>query len=115
MSKDRHVAAKITIRKVEPGEGRYGCDPRTVQVLFVESTTLPGNQNMTYLTELFQRNGLQTREGERVQDIPFLRLCVFRQGEKGLEQLPVDDVVAVLNSDPDEINMSEAQIRGATS
>lgn len=112
MSTSRPVAAKITIRKVEPGEARYGCDPRAVQVLFVESQTLQNKPNMAYLNELFEKNGFQTREVEGVKDVPFLRLCVFRQGEKGLESVTVDEVVAVLKSDPDEIDLTEARITG---
>jgi hypothetical protein len=34
---------------------------------------------------------------------------VFRQGEKGLESVTVEDVVAVLNSEPDEIDLTEAK------
>lgn len=110
MSKMRPIAAKITIRAVEPGEARYGCHPRAVQVLFVESRTLPSKPNMAYLSELFTKHGLQTREVEGVKDVPFLRVCVFREGDKGVERLRVDEVVAVLNSAPDEIDLTEARI-----
>ena len=47
-----------------------------------------------------------------VKDVPFLRLCVFHQGEKGPERVTVDEVVAVLKSDPDEIDLTEARITG---
>lgn len=110
MSENRPVAAKITIRKVEPGEARYGCDPRAVQVLFVESQTLQNKPNMAYLSELFSKHGFQTREVEGVKGVPFLRLCVFRQGEKGLEHVKVDEVVTALKSDPDKIDLTEAKI-----
>lgn len=110
MSKDRPVAAKMTIRRVEGGEARYGCDPRAVQVLLVESQTLPGKPNLAYLTDLFGKNGLKTREVEGVIGVPFLRVCVFRQVEQGLGHVTVDEVVALLRSDPDEIDLSEAQI-----
>lgn len=114
MSENRPVAAKITIRKVEPGEARYGCDPRAVQVLFVESQTIQNKPNMAYLSELLTRQGFQTREVEGVKDVPFLRLCVSRQGEKGLEYVGVDEVVDVLKSDPDEIDLTEAKITGTS-
>ncbi len=107
MSGRPNMAQKITVRKVEPGEARYGCDPRGVQVLFVESTLIGGKPNLTYLAELFQRKGFLTREVDRVAGVPFLRLCVYRDG---LQSVAVDEVMAVLASDPDEIDLSQTNI-----
>jgi hypothetical protein len=107
MSKRQNMAQKITVRKVEPGEARYGCDPQAVQVLFVESTTLPNKPNLAYLRGLFEGKGFQSKEVDPVKDVPFLRLCVYREAFK---PVTVDEVLAVLRLDPEEVDLSQINI-----
>src|SRR5262249_38990320 len=85
----------ITIHKVQQGEGKAGCDPRGVQILYKESRLVGGNPDGAYLAELLSKHGLEATDGAEVSVTPMRYLCVRKPGE----QLKRDDVLAILEQD----------------
>jgi hypothetical protein len=92
---ERNMASKLTIHKVQPGEAKVGCDPRGVQIFYKESTTLKGNPNLVYLSDLLKKHGFQVKEGDQVSDTPLRFLCVAKAGGT----VTREDVLKVLQED----------------
>ena len=101
----RNSANSITVHKVQPGEGRVGCDPRGVQVFYKESTIIGGRPNFVYLGDLLKKHGLLVKEGSEVADTPLRYLCVSKPD--GV--LTRDEVLELLAADP-EINVSNVTL-----
>lgn len=103
-----NMAAAITVLNVEQGQGKYGCQPRGVQLLFVESSTIEGKPNLEYLRSFLEAQGFQVKEGAPVEGVPFLRLCVT----KAQGQLTRAEMLALLEKNPQldlsKINRSDS-------
>jgi len=98
----RHMASKIKVLRVQPGEAKAGCDPRGVQIFYKEDMNVQGNQNLAYLSLLLKNHGFQAKEGDRLSDTPLRYLCVTK-GDRNVNR---EEILEVLKAD-EEVDLSD--------
>jgi len=107
MERQEYMGSRITIRKIQQGQAKIGCDPRGFQILFKESGTTGGSPNFAYLRNLLEGKGYRVTEGDRIANTPMTHLCVASDSvtvtrEEIIKVLEKDQEIDLTNIDRPE-------------
>lgn len=98
-----HITKITLFAKSDKAKANMAAIQRGIQIQFKESRTVP-RRNLGCLQELFERNGLRSKEVEQIERAPFFWLCVYCEGLH--PQLSLEEVRQILEKDK-EIDLSQ--------